>query len=35
MRPGTGISYDKKVFSRKNFKRNLKKGHLVEFSDFL
>ena len=36
MRPGTGISYDKKKFLvGRILKRNLKKGHLIGFSDFL
>ena len=36
MRPGTGINYDKKEFLvGRILKRNLKKGHLIEFSDFL
>ena len=35
MRPGTGINYDKKEFLvGRILKRNLKKGHLIEFSDF-
>jgi len=36
MRPGTGFSYDKKRFLvGRILKRNLKKGHLIQFSDFL
>ena len=36
MRPGTGISFDKKEFLiGRILKRNLKKGHLIRFSDLL
>lgn len=36
MRPGTGFKYDKKEFLvGRVLKKDLKKGHLIEFSDFL